>query len=213
MQGNHLKIVFIIDESGSMQSSVSDVIGGFNNYIERQRNETVGKVTVSLYKFNNMVTKVVDNKTIAGIKALNHSHYSPRGFTALYDAIGKAIQETDIMVASLPNTERPNHVLMVIITDGHENASKVFSSEAIKSLIATHENLLNWSFVYLGAGLKDFTDADLLGLNYRVNNETPSWNKVFNSVSESTVHFRFAKPTENDQIMKDLVSDLNDKEN
>lgn len=51
MVTKHLKIVFIIDESGSMQGSNSDVIGGFNGFIEKQKAENTGKITVSLYKF------------------------------------------------------------------------------------------------------------------------------------------------------------------
>lgn len=213
MEGNQLKIIFVIDESGSMQGSESDVIGGFNSYIERQRKETVGKLTVSLYKFNSSVTSVIVNKPIARIKELNNAHYCPNGFTALYDAIGKAIQETDSQLSSVPEKLRPDKVLMIIITDGQENASKEFSSQSIKTLIATHENLLNWGFVYLGAGLKDFTDADLLGLKNRVNNETPSWKRVFNSVAETCIRYRQSNPKENDDIMADLVSDLNDVKN
>lgn len=211
MEGNYLKIIFVIDESGSMQGSESDVIGGFNNYIECQRKETVGKVTVSLYKFNSLVSSVIVNKPIAKIKELNQTHYSPSGFTALYDAIGKAIQETDNQIAAIQQSERPNKVLMVIITDGQENASKEFSSQAIKTLIATHQNLMNWGFIYLGAGLKDFTDADLLGLKNRVNSETPAWKRSFNSVAKSSILFRFSDSNDNDQqIMCDLVSDLSD---
>ena len=131
MEGNYLKIIFIVDESGSMQGSESDVVGGFNNYIQRQRSETVGKVTVSLYKFNSLVSSVIVNKPIAKIKELNQTHYSPSGFTALYDAIGKAIQETDSQISSISEKQRPDKVLMVIITDGQENASKEFSSQYI----------------------------------------------------------------------------------
>lgn len=208
MEGNYLKIIFIVDESGSMQGSESDVVGGFNNYIQRQRSETVGKVTVSLYKFNSLVSSVIVNKPIAKIKELNQTHYSPSGFTALYDAIGKAIQETDSQISSISEKQRPDKVLMVIITDGQENASKEFSSQSINTLIATHENLLNWGFVYLGAGLKDFTDADALGLKNRINCEVPSWKRVFNTVAETSVRYRQSTLKDNDKIMNDLMSDL-----
>lgn len=212
MEGNQLKIIFVIDESGSMQGSETDVIGGFNSYIEQQRKETIGKVTVSLYKFNSVVTSVIVNKPITKIKELNKTHYIPSGFTALYDAIGTAIKETDSQISAYNENQRPDKVLVVIITDGEENASKEFSSQAIKTLIATHENLLNWGFVYLGTGLKDFTDADLLGLKNRVNYETPSWKRAFNTVADSSIRFRKSNPKENDQIMFDLISDLNDED-
>ena len=211
MEGNYLKIIFIVDESGSMQGSESDVVGGFNNYIQRQRSETVGKVTVSLYKFNSLVSSVIVNKPIAKIKELNQTHYSPSGFTALYDAIGKAIQETDSQISSISEKQRPDKVLMVIITDGQENASKEFSSQSINTLIATHENLLNWGFVYLGAGLKDFTDADALGLKNRINCEVPNWKRAFNTVADTSIRYRQSTQKDNDKIMDDLISDLKDE--
>lgn len=189
MKPKYLKIVFVIDESGSMQGSNSDVVGGFNSFIEKQKAENTGKITVSLYKFNNLVTRVINNKPAAKVRNLTMEDYRPSGFTALYDAIGQAIHETDKNLTAIPENERPDKVLMVIITDGQENASKEFSSQSVSTLISAHEKLLHWGFIYLGAKLENFTDADALGLKNRVNYQNPKWNKVFDKVSEASVMF------------------------
>jgi len=210
METKHLKIVFIIDESGSMQGSNSDVIGGFNSFIERQQNENKGKITVSLYKFNDVVTRIIANKPASKIKNLTNDDYCPSGFTALYDAIGQAIHETDKHLSAQPEKERPDKVMVVIITDGQENASKEFSATAIKSTITTHEELLQWSFIFLGSGLSDFKDAEALGIKYRAN--APEWKlkSNINYVAESSIMFCMSKDINEDDFFENLVSDLND---
>ena len=210
METKHLKIVFIIDESGSMQGSNSDVIGGFNSFIEKQKTENKGKITVSLYKFNNLVTQVISNKPAAKVRNLTNEDYTPSGFTALYDAIGQAIHETDKQLSAKLEKQRPDKVIVVIITDGQENASKEFSAKAIKSAISTHEELLNWSFIFLGSGLDNFQDTEVMGIKNRAN--VPQWKlrKNIDHVAESSVMFCMFGDRDEKEIIENLVSDLND---
>ncbi len=210
METKHLKIVFIIDESGSMQGSNSDVIGGFNSFIEKQKTENKGKITVSLYKFNNLVTQVISNKSAAKVRNLTNEDYTPSGFTALYDAIGQAIHETDKQLSAKLEKQRPDKVIVVIITDGQENASKEFSATAIKSSISTHEELLHWSFIFLGSGLDNFQDAEAMGIKNRAN--APAWKlkKNIDHVAESSIMFCMSPETDEKEIIENLVSDLND---
>lgn len=212
MKTKYLKIVFVIDESGSMQGSNSDVIGGFNSFIEKQKVENTGKIAVSMYKFNNEVTRVINNKPAAKVRTLTNEDYNPSGFTALYDAIGQAIHETDNNLSVLAEKDRPDKVMMVIITDGQENASKEFSATAIKSAIATHEELLNWSFIFLGSGLNDFRDAEAIGIKYQAN--APAWKlkKNIDHIAHTTVMYCMSEEKSEPEILEDLVSDLNNPE-
>lgn len=210
MESKYLKIVFVIDESGSMQGSNSDVIGGFNSFVGRQKTENTGKITVSLYKFNNLVTRVITNKSAAKVRNLTNEDYTPSGFTALYDAIGQAIHETDKLLSGLNEKERPDKVMVVIITDGEENASKEFSATAIKSVISTHEELLHWNFIFLGSGLDNFNDAEALGIKYRAN--APQWKlkSNINHVADSSIRFCMSSDKDEKEIIENLLSDLND---
>jgi len=210
METRYLKIIFVIDESGSMQGSNSDVIGGFNSFVERQKNENPGKITVSLYKFHDLVTRVISNKPAAKVRNLTNEDYTPSGFTALYDAIGKAIYETDKQLYAQPEKERPDKIMVVIITDGQENASKEFSATAIKSSICTHEELLHWSFIFLGSGLDNFQDAEAMGIKYRAN--SPQWKlkSNINHVAESSIRFCIFGDRNEKEIIENLVSELND---
>ena len=208
MENNYLKIVFIIDESGSMSGSEGDVIGGFNNFVDKQKNESYGKISVSLYKFNNKVNCVIRNQPAADVKMLTREDYNPNNCTALYDAIGKAMNDTDKQIADLPDTERPNKVMIVIITDGQENASKEYTSTAIKSAISTHEDLMGWNFVFLGSGLDSFVDADAIGAKYRANTPKTRLRSSLDLISENVVVFGYSAKEDEKRVFANLFEDL-----
>ena len=68
--------------------------------------------------------------------------------TALYDAIGKSVNKIqDIAQKEIEKDEAT--VVVVIITDGHENSSTKFSYEQIQSMIKELEKSDNWTFSYL----------------------------------------------------------------
>lgn len=206
MESNYLNIVFVIDESGSMEGSNADVIGGFNTYIERHRNLPETNVTVSLYKFNHQITRVFANQPIATVQNLTPADYTPGSFTALFDAIGQAITNTDNYIATLPEAERPTANLMVIITDGQENASSEYSATALKAAISTHENQLNWQFIYLGADLSNFDDAHKLGIRKHISFDKKNMKQKFENVADASIQYMSAdnQKFEIDALMEEL---------
>ncbi|NLK47738.1 MAG: VWA domain-containing protein [Bacteroidales bacterium] len=209
MEKNYLKIIFVIDESGSMQGSERDVIGGFNNFVEKQKNENYGKIDVSLYKFNDQVNCVINNQPASEVRKLTLKDYNPNNFTALYDAVGKAIHETDKQIEFIPEAERPNKVMMVIITDGEENASKEYSGAAIRSIISSHEKLMGWNFIFLGSGLDNFVDADIMGTRYRANTSKNQFAAAMETVSDYSLRFRAANKKDEKSVLEDLMDNLN----
>ncbi|OXA55039.1 uncharacterized protein LOC110849889 [Folsomia candida] len=138
-------IIVILDESGSMQAQKGDVIGGYNSFLEEQKKACENdEARLILIKFNHIVTKVHDARSLENVPELSTDNYKPGGNTALYDAVGEGIR---IGEAALNEGER---VLVLIMTDGQENASKNFSSSQIKTKMAEKEALGNWTFAYIG---------------------------------------------------------------
>ena len=212
MKKNYLKIIFVIDESGSMQGTESDVIGGFNNFIEEQKSKPYGKIDVTLYKFNSESSRIFDNIPIDKIRNLERRDYKPGGLTALYDTIGIAINETEKHKSHLKQEYRPDMILMVIITDGQENASREYSAHTMKNLIEKHEQSENWQFIYLGTDLSNFIDADTLGFRNRASSRKANLLDKFNVVSEHTLLFREADLVEDkDILMSKFMHDLDDE--
>jgi Mg-chelatase subunit ChlD len=120
---NRTHITLILDRSGSMASIKSDVIAGVNNFINEQK-KVPGRCTLTVVQFDDKdpYEVLIDKKDIADATVL--TDYQPRGWTPLYDAVGRGIVMTGDWLRSLRDNERPEKVVFVIMTDGAENHSK-----------------------------------------------------------------------------------------
>ena len=85
-------IVVILDESGSMDENKSDVIGGYNNFIENEKNVKDDKSRFYLIKFNSIVNVVHEGVELENVPRLSGINYQPSGHTALYDAVANGIK-------------------------------------------------------------------------------------------------------------------------
>jgi hypothetical protein len=75
----------------------------------------------------------------------------PRGTTALLDSIGRLIGDAGARLAALPEQDRPATVIVGIMTDGQENASREMTHARVKALIEQQTNDYTWRFLYMGA--------------------------------------------------------------
>ena len=85
--------------------------------------------------------------------------------TALLDAVGRSIQETGARLAALPEAERPGLVVFVVMTDGHENASREYTLEQVREMIAHQQDAYQWKFTFLGADASAFDAAGGMGID------------------------------------------------
>ena len=145
-----MDIVFLLDRSGSMRGIEQDTIGGYNSYIESQKNNNV-KVTTVL--FDDKYEMVTNREDIKNVKELTNETYYVRGCTALLDAIGKTINYMD--------SQKSKKVMFIITTDGLENASKEYNRSQIKELIEGHSN---WEFMYIGADIDSYSEGSSIGI-------------------------------------------------
>ena len=143
-------IVAIVDRSGSMDSIKADAIGGFNSFLESQTMQA-GRATFTLIQFDDIIDTVYNDVPLSDAKPYTKETYQPRGMTALYDAIGRGINQASI------NSEG-KQVLVAILTDGFENSSREFSRERIQDLISKRQEA-GWEFLFLAAGFSQF-DAE-----------------------------------------------------
>ena len=150
--------VFILDRSGSMETCREDTINGYNAFVESQKDEGG---TMSLILFDHEITSVYENVPIAEVTPLNMETFEPRGSTALLDAIGHVLK-----------MKLPRDTIVIILTDGDENASVKYTTEHIKDLLEMREKNDGWSFVYLGANQDVITTASNLGIRTSIGYET-----------------------------------------
>jgi hypothetical protein len=154
-------VVFILDKSGSMLSQRDNVVSGFNEYLQKTREELQGReVLLSLTQFDTNFTIMHDGVPLSAVPDLDRETYRPDGYTALYDAVGVTVQRADEKVRGW--RVKPN-ILCVIMTDGQENASRTYNNVGIKELIERKQSE-GWTFAFLGAT----ADAWNVGVNLGV---------------------------------------------
>lgn len=156
------ELVFIIDRSGSMAGLESDTIGGVNAVLAENRDEP-GKAYVTTVLFDHEIVRLHDHKPLAKIHDLTAKDYSVRGCTALLDAVGETIEHVDRVQGYLPKAARAGRVIVTIVTDGYENASKHWDYPRVKRAIEAHRER-GWEFVFLGANIDVAAEASRIGV-------------------------------------------------
>lgn len=159
----HTELIFVLDKSGSMEGLEKDTIGGYNSILQKQQTGE-GTVTITTVLFDHEIELLHDRLPIESIHLLNEKDYIVGGMTALMDAVGFAIGKIDKVQQSVKKEMRADKVLFVITTDGMENSSQKFSSEAIKKLIEARKEL-GWEFLFLGANIDVEQFAHTIGIS------------------------------------------------
>ena len=208
MNKNLTEIVYILDRSGSMSGLEKDTIGGYNSFLEKQKKED-GDAVVTTVLFDDKYDMVHDRVDIKKVKPLTNKEYYARGMTALLDAIGRTINYIDARHKNALESEVPFKTIVVITTDGYENASREFDSSKVKAMIENQKKELGWEFLFLGANIdavetaKDFGITKEFAVTYCADEEGTALN--FDCVSEAVSDVRASRPMSVN--WKDRISD------
>lgn len=157
--------LFILDESGSMSSVRQQTINAFNELMSHNTNliseNPDQEHRLSFITFNGRGIKTVCfNEPLDEKRLLDFSKYNPDDNTPLWDAMGSSILRLKQEIWGKPL----QHVLVTILTDGMENASKEFSNKEIKLLVEDLKSK-GWAFTYLGTEHDVHKAADALNFN------------------------------------------------
>jgi hypothetical protein len=163
-KADYTHITMILDRSGSMMNKREDVVGGVNQFFETQR-QAPGQCTVTLVQFDDQDPYEIlrDMAGVSDVKPLGKD-YAPRGYTPLYDAVGRGIVNTGVALAALPEDQRPGKVVFVIVTDGLENASREYDRVRVAEMTREQTEKYGWDFVYLGANQDAMAEGEKFGV-------------------------------------------------
>ena len=161
---NLTEMVFILDRSGSMYGLEKDTIGGFNSMLLKQKEED-GEAFVTTVLFDNEYQILHDRLPVKEVPEMTDKEYKPRGSTALIDAIGRTIRHIVNIHKYQRKEDVPANTIFVIITDGMENASHIYSSEKVKSMIEHEKEKYGWEFIFLGANIDAVETARHFGIS------------------------------------------------
>lgn len=146
-----------------MSKIADDTRGGFNTFLMEQREEE-GEATVTLYDFDSTVDLVYRESDIADAEKLDTDNYRPGGKTALHDAMARAIDETDDYVAGVEAAKTVDNVIVVVLTDGKENASET-PQDVVRERVEEHREEHGWEFLFIGANQDAALTAEQMGMD------------------------------------------------
>ena len=158
--------LIILDESGSMSTIAKQAVSGLNETFQTIRNAQKDHQEqqhfVSLVTFNSAKIRTIMNRQAVTVdKKMNWTDYKPDDCTPLFDAMGRSLNDLKNHVSD------EDVVLVTIITDGYENASREYSGRDIKNLVAELKKR-GWVFAYIGTNQDVDAVADDMGIRSRM---------------------------------------------
>lgn len=206
-----VNISVVLDRSGSMASIADDIVGGLNQFLSRQRDQH-GEARISVAQFDDQdpFEVLIDGVPIREVTDLERGAYQPRGTTPLYDAIGSMIARVDAGTAARRSAGLAEEdQLVVVVTDGMENASREHTRESVFDLISGRRKD-GWSFLFLGADQDSYASGEAMAVaagniaNWDKSQEGTAklWRDVSHSTSEYMKRSRQERRSLNDDVFR-----------
>ena len=147
------------------KQAVSGLNETFQTIRNAQKEHKEQQHFISFVTFNSAKIKTVMNRqAVSSDKKLKWTDYNPDDCTPLFDAMGRSLNELKGHVGE------EDVVLVTIITDGYENASREYSGRDIKNLVAQLKEK-GWVFAYIGTNQDVDAVADDMGIRSRMHYE------------------------------------------
>src|SRR3990167_1463313 len=158
----HTDITILLDRSGSMSAIKGAMESGFDEFLSAHRETPTTRLSLIQFDATQPYDVVYLERPITDAPKLD---LHPRGMTPLNDALCRTIDETGRRLRDKRTEDRPNRVLMLVMTDGLENASKKHTATDVKHRVNTQTGQYNWEFVYLGTNQDALLEAEKLGIS------------------------------------------------
>lgn len=155
----------LLDRTGSMGSIWNEALGSVNAYVSALTQPADGaepseddKVTLAVFDHHAGLQFDVLRRSVkpADWTKVTDAEASPRGMTPLFDSIAR--------IVALAESDQPSRAVIVIMTDGEENASKEVTKDGAKAAL-DRVRAKGWEVVFLGAEFGKFMDAEAMGVS------------------------------------------------
>lgn len=181
-------VLMVVDESGSMGPLAADVRGGFNTYVDSLHGGKF-KYRLTVAKFSNDYRPHAAAAKPKDVPRLDDQCYRPGGGTALLDAIGRIIADFENST-TLADGDK---VMLVVQTDGEENASREYTLDAVRKLIEERQATGRWSCNFIGAEIDAWKQASAMGFSrgstISVSHNTAGTQSSYSGLTAATVAY------------------------
>jgi hypothetical protein len=137
--------------------------------LQEQKSFEHGEATYTIAHFSNNpyhetngYELLYNNLPIASAPLLTNVTYQPNGYTALRDALARFINDIGTKLAAMHESQRPEKVLVVVVSDGEENRSRYCTAEKLQEMVKHQSDRYAWNFIYMGTN----QDAVLAGSSW-----------------------------------------------
>lgn len=193
MKNKKTYYLLILDRSGSMNDCLNQTISGFNEQVQMiiglQQRFPDQQFLISLTTFNSSIEHPINLSQPQSVIPLSRENYVPDGCTALLDAIGEGVMNLKAKIQNELVNDQATAVV-VILTDGYENASVLFDWQTIRKLILELEATNLWTFSFLGATKDALETASRMNIrqqnaaHFKINEIQQTFSKVAESLSD-----------------------------
>lgn len=160
--------LLILDESGSMHSVRQQTLDGLNEQIQSinklEKQYPGHKYFINILKFDDDFRDLIIDTPVSKVRKFTLEDYVPNASTALRDAIGYGVTRLQGKIENKVSSGDAK-ALVIILTDGQENASRKYSPEEIKGLITKLDATQSWTFTFIGANQDSVTTAGSYGIH------------------------------------------------
>lgn len=156
---SELTLLVILDRSGSMASIARDMEGGVDAFIAGLRDDEELEVKVTMAQFDDHYELTYADQPIDGVSPCR---LVPRGTTALWDAVGRTVSTARGRLGRPGTPGHPDRVVVLVVTDGHENASAEWTGAAVSRLVE-ETKAEGWEYVFLAANVDAFAEGSRMG--------------------------------------------------
>lgn len=156
-------IGILIDRSGSMRGSENDVVGGINAFLKDQR-QLPGRADITIARFDQEYETIISHHDLKTMRDITHADITPRGNTALADALSRMTVSIGAHLAALPEEARPGNVCVLVFSDGEENSSRETTMVSVRELVKEQQEKYNWKYLFFGMDMNAAAAASKLGM-------------------------------------------------
>ena len=167
MKKDLTELILVVDRSSSMSDARMITVSGLKEFLNTQK-QLPGEALLSYITFSSDYKVELAGKNIKDVSDSIFDSYIPAGMTALLDAVGVSIDSVGKRLADMPEEERPEKVMMIILTDGEENSSREYKLDQIKEKVKHQETNYKWEFLFLGADIDAISAGSSISMSKSV---------------------------------------------